>query len=91
MEWQRKQPNVPGWYWLQTSSGVEVVKVFEYRVEPGAPLELEVAQARHQFTAPISDERFASALWAGPIDMPKPMETLTPRRRVGRQALNQGE
>jgi hypothetical protein len=49
---------------------LEVVKVYEYRVKPGAPIELEVARTGHQYTAPVSDRQFFGARWFGPLAPP---------------------
>ncbi len=71
MEWRRRRPASPGWYWLQTAGAIEVVRVYEYCVKPGAPRELEVAYAGRQHTVPVSDGRFFKAMWAGPIIPPE--------------------
>lgn len=70
MEWRRRRPAVSGWYWLQMQGAVEIVRVYEYRVTPDATVELEVARAGQQYTAPVSDGRFFGALWAGPLISP---------------------
>lgn len=61
---------MPGWYWLEMHGEFEIVKVYEYQVHPGSPVELEVAQAGRQHTSQVSDGRFFGARWFGPLTQP---------------------
>jgi hypothetical protein len=67
---QVSRPGGPGWYWLKMNGVLEIVKVFEYRVKPGAVIELEVSRTGHQYTAPVSDGLFIGARWFGPLCPP---------------------
>ncbi len=73
-QWRRTLPAEPGWYWMQLDREPEIVKVFKYQVEPGSPVDLEVAHAGRPHTAPIFDKRFMRARWLGPIAVPDAVE-----------------
>ncbi len=74
MRWRLTRPTAPGWYWMEMSGELEIVKLYEYQVEPRVTAELEVAQVGRQHTAPVFDHKFTSARWFGPIAPPGEVE-----------------
>lgn len=67
---EMSRPRGPGWYWLRMHGEPEIVRVFEYQVKPGDPINLEVARTGHQYTAPVTDGQFLAARWYGPLSPP---------------------